>query len=29
MAVKPNPGDHGDGTGGDPARRDPSDDRGH
>ena len=29
MAVKPNPGDHGDGTGGDPARKDPSDDRGH
>jgi hypothetical protein len=25
MAVKPNPGDHGDGTGGDPARRDPED----
>jgi hypothetical protein len=25
MAVKPNPGDHGDGTGGDPARRDPGD----
>ncbi|HEX6955490.1 MAG TPA: ABC transporter ATP-binding protein [Agromyces sp.] len=29
MAVKPNPDDHGDGTGGDPSRRDPSDDRGH
>lgn len=25
MAVKPNPGEHGDGTGGDPARRDPDD----
>lgn len=24
MTVKPNPGEHGDGTGGDPARRDPS-----
>jgi sugar phosphate permease len=29
MTVKPNPGEHGDGTGGDPARRDPSDDAGH
>ena len=29
MAVKPNPGDHGDGTGGDPARRDPSDEPRH
>ena len=29
MAVKPNPEDHGDCTGGDPSRRDPSDDRGH
>jgi hypothetical protein len=24
MTVKPNPGEHGDGTGGDPTRRDPS-----
>ena len=24
MTVKPNPGEHGDGTGGDPARKDPS-----
>lgn len=24
MTVKPNPGEHGDGTGGDPGRRDPS-----
>ncbi|MBM7502859.1 ABC transporter ATP-binding protein [Agromyces aurantiacus] len=24
MTVKPNPGEHGDGTGGDPMRRDPS-----
>lgn len=29
MAVKPNPGEHGDGTGGDPARRDPPDGSGH
>ena len=29
MAVKPNPGEHGDGTGGDPARKDPTDDGGH
>jgi sugar phosphate permease len=29
MAVKPNPGEHGDGTGGDPARKDPTDDSGH
>ncbi|BDZ54804.1 ABC transporter ATP-binding protein [Agromyces marinus] len=25
MAVKPNPGEHGDGTGGDPARKPPGD----
>ena len=24
MTIKPNPGEHGDGTGGDPARKDPS-----
>ncbi len=24
MTIKPNPGEHGDGTGGDPGRRDPS-----
>ncbi|MGR2752331.1 hypothetical protein [Agromyces arachidis] len=29
MAVKPNPGEHGDGTGGDPGRRDPTDGPGH
>lgn len=29
MAVKPNPEDHGDGTGGDPTPPDPSDGSGH
>ena len=29
MTIKPNPGEHGDGTGGDPARRDPSNPSAH
>lgn len=29
MAARPNPGDHGDGTGGDPSRKGPPEDRGH